>query len=289
MTIDLKDIARCFAIAVLLFTASCSKQVETAQAPAESPQSLPAETYSKPEPSPAASPAMPNLQSEFVNDKNSTSDSPLAKFDFKNYTYPLPRGWQNPDDSDVTLKNGVLAPVSVAVNDDMSDEEKIEAKSERRIGMSYVTTKYMDVTGDGKDEALVVLKVETAGSAIPQFVYVYDWKDDKPELIWYFRTGDRADGGLKSMSVQNGLFVVELFGQDRFLLGATETGKITGDFEQLCCPTYFTRTYYKWNSKNFLMNPKRLTYLTADPNAPPQENLGEIVNNPQKVNRTRSK
>jgi hypothetical protein len=139
----------------------------------------------------------------------------------------------------------------------------------------------MDVTGDGNDEALVILKIETAGSAIPQIVYVYDWKDDKPELIWYFRTGDRANGGLKSFHVEDGQFVVELYGQDRFLLGATETGKITGDEEQLCCPTYFTRTIYKWNGNNFLMTKKRLTYLVADPNAPPQENLGEIVNNPK--------
>jgi len=282
----LKKIALVVAIATLLFTAACSKKVETAQAPVPS---VPAQTYSQPpEPSPAAS-AIPNLQAEFLNDKNSTSDSPLAKVDFKNYTYPLPRGWQNPDDSDVTLKNGVLAPVSVVVNDDMNDEEKAQAKSERRIGMSYVTTKYLDVTGDGKDEALVVLKVETAGSAIPQFVYIYDWKDDKPELIWYFRTGDRADGGLKSLRVESGQFVVELYGQDRFLLGATETGKITGDFEQLCCPTYFTRTYYKWNGKNFLMNKKRLTFSFADPNAPPDENLGEIVNNPKNAKRGKMK
>ncbi|MGH7782596.1 MAG: hypothetical protein ACREO5_01960 [Candidatus Binatia bacterium] len=259
---------------------SCGRGVETSQ---NTPQQQPTESPRiEASPSPTAS-AIPNLQSEFLNDGRPTSDSPLAKFDFKNFTYPLPRGWQNPDDSDVTLKNGVLAPVSTTVTDDMDDEEKAAAKSERRIGMSYVTTRYMDVTGDGTDEAVVVLKVETAGSAIPQFVYIYDWKDDKPELIWFFRTGDRADGGLKSMNAANGQFVVELFGQDRFLLGATETGKITGDFEQLCCPTYFTRTYYKWNGKNFLMNPKRLTYLIADPNAPPEENLAEIVNNPKKA------
>jgi len=277
-----------FCFTFFLFLCSCAKNVETAQShPEPSPSAAP-ESFAKPEPSPAAS-TMPNLQAEFLNDKNSTSDSPLTKFDFKNYTYPLPRGWQNPDNSDITLKNGKLAPVSVDVSDDMDDEEKAAAKAERRIGMSYVTTKYMDVTGDGKDEALVVLKVETAGSAIPQFVYIYDWKDEKPELIWYFRTGDRADGGLKSMNVESGQFVVELFGQDRFLLGGIETGKITDDYEQLCCPTYFTRTYYKWNGKNFLMNKKRLTFSVADPNAPPQENLGEIVNDPKNAKRGKSK
>jgi hypothetical protein len=160
----------------------------------------------------------------------------------------------------------------------MPDEEKIEARSTRRIGMSYVTTKYMDLTGDGQDEAIVILKVETTGNAIPQLVYVYEWKAEKPELLWNFRTGDRADGGLKDMRPENGELVVELYGQDRFLLGQTETGKITGDEEQLCCPTYFTRTFYEWNGKNFLMQRKRLTYSVAEPSSPPLENYGDVVN-----------
>jgi hypothetical protein len=82
--------------------------------------------------------------------------------------------------------------------------------------MSYVTTRFIDITGDGQDDAIVILKVETTGNAIPQLVYVYEWKDGKPELIWNFRTGDRADGGLKDMRIENGEVVLELYGQDRF-------------------------------------------------------------------------
>ena len=144
--------------------------------------------------------------------------------------------------------------------------------------MSYVTTKFFDVTGDGQDEALVILKVETGGSAIPQFGYVYTWKAGAPQLLWLFRTGDRADGGLKDVRQEGAEMVVELYGQDRFLLGGAETAKITGDEEQLCCPTFFTRSTYKWNGKAFQLQGKRLTYSVADPNAPPQENLAEIVN-----------
>ena len=160
----------------------------------------------------------------------------------------------------------------------MPDEAKAEAKAQRRIGLSYVTTRFFDLTGDGEDEAVVVLKVETGGSAIPQLVYIFTWKDGKPELIWPFRTGDRADGGLKNIWSENGELVVELYGKDRFLVGQTETGKITGDEEQLCCPTHFTRTTYKWNGKNFLLGKQRLTLSLADPNAPPEINLGEKLN-----------
>lgn len=259
----------------VIFVVACSRPDEPAAdvtptmtvAPSQAP------------PTPTPTPAVPNLQSELLDERYRTTTAPIGGFDFKNYTYELPRGWQNPDGTaEIKLTNGRIAPVARDINEKMDDEAKLEARQQRRIGMSFVTARYFDVTGDGQDEAIVINKIETGGSAIPQVVYVFTWKDDKPELIWLFRTGDRADGGLKDIRPENGHSVVELYGQDRFLLGQMETGKITDDIEQLCCPTHFTRTMYKWNGKNFLMDKKRWTYLVADPTAPPVENMGEIVN-----------
>jgi hypothetical protein len=159
----------------------------------------------------------------------------------------------------------------------MDPDQAAAAKSQRRIGASYVTTRFFDATGDGEDDAFVILKIETTGSAVPQIVYLYTYKDDKPELIWYFRTGDRADGGLKDLRPENGQLVLELYGQDRFLLGETETAKITDDYEQICCPTFFTRSVYKWNGRSFQMQGKRLTFSVADPSAVPVENMAEVV------------
>jgi len=181
------------------------------------------------------------------------------------------------------LTDGKLAPVGSDTDIGMDPDEAAAAKSQRRIGATFVTTRYFDVTGDGHDEALVIIKIETFGSAVPQIVYIYTYKDDHPELIWYFRTGDRADGGLKDLRPEDGNLLVELYGQDRFLLGGIETSKITDDFEQICCPTYFTRSLYKWTGRNFQMQGKRLTFSVADPKAPPQENLGDVVNNPKKT------
>jgi hypothetical protein len=209
-------------------------------------------------------PKFPNLQIEILDRKHSTSNTPIGKFDFKNYTYPLPRGWQDKDSKDITLENGS------------------RRMSEDQIGMSYVTTKFGDVTGDGQDEAFVILKIVTAGAAIPQSVNVFTWKNDAPELIWTFRTGDRTDGGLKNVYAENGEVVVELYGQDRFILGEVETSKITGDEEQLCCPDFFTRTRYKWNGRNFLMQGKRETRSITAPNAPPVENKGDLINEQNK-------
>ncbi|CAN5770276.1 hypothetical protein BH20ACI4_BH20ACI4_30910 [soil metagenome] len=202
---------------------------------------------------------VPNLQAEILAQKNTKTDSPLGAFDFKNHTFPFPRGWQDSDSKEFTLEDG-KRPVS-----------------KEKIGVSYVTTLYGDATGDRQDEAFVILKIDTGGSAIPQIVYVFSWKDSQPELIWNFRTGDRADGGLKNIWTENGSVVIELYGQDRYILGDTETMKITGDEEQISFPAFYTKTIYKWNGNIFRLEGKRLTYKTDDENAPPVENMNEIV------------
>jgi hypothetical protein len=277
-----RDVAVLLGIVALLALASCRNEVEAEPQNAsviEQAQPTPAESAANVQP-PASN--FPNLQAEIMDDRFKTPNSEIGQFDFRNFTYPLPRGWQHPEVKEITLGNGKVKPVAANVDEEMSNEAKAEAKAQRRIGMSYVTTRFMDVTGDGKDEAVVILKVETRGNAIPQLVYVYEWKDGAPSLIWNFRTGDRADGGLKDIRVENGLVTLELYGQDRFVLGEVETGKITGDEEQLCCPTFFTRSNYKWNGNNFLLQPKRLTYKVADPDAKPLENFGDIMNDPIK-------
>lgn len=282
MKITIKEIAGYFAIAVLLFSISCSRgEVERPASVAEAPSAEPAKAFNPPAAEP--SPEMPNLQAEILDERGKTTASPLGQFDFRNFTYPLPRGWQHQDGDEITLAGGQLEPLFKDINEDMSPEEKAAARAERRIGMSYVTTKYLDANADGADDAVVVLKIETGGAAIPQLVYIYEWKDGQPSLLWNFRTGDRADGGLKDIRAENGQVVVELYGQDRFLLGQYETGKITGDEEQLCCPIFFTRTFYKWNGKVFLMQGKRLTFEFADLSARPMENLGEVVNDPKNL------
>ena len=292
MKFSTRIFAGLLAVAGLVSTTAACRQSESGRQTADADsqpkvsvvQAVHAEPDSPTDPPAPASP-FPDLQAELLDRRNKTTSSPLGNIDFKNFTYPLPRGWQNPDGSDLVLTNGWIEPISVDTDIGMDPDEIAERKARRRIGASYVTTKFLDVSGDGQDEAVVILKIETTGWAIPQIVYIYEWKDEKPELIWYFRTGDRADGGLKDIRVENGQLVVELYGQDRFLLGETETGKITGDEEQLCCPTFFTRTFYKWNGRNFQMQGKRLTYSVADPHAPPQENLGEIVNAKEKSRR----
>jgi hypothetical protein len=198
MEMSIKEIVSLFAIAVLLFTTSCGSGADAtnsatavaptaAASPAEPPKGF----------QPQASRAMPNLQAEILDDRGKITSSPLGTFDFRNFTFPLPRGWQHQDGDEIVLTGGKLEPKFKDIHEEMSPEEKAAARAERRIGMSYVTAKYLDADNDSQDEAVVVLKVETGGNAVPQLVYIYAWKDGKPELLWNFRTGDRADGGLE--------------------------------------------------------------------------------------------
>lgn len=267
-------------VPIVLLAVGCQPRTEAVQTTETQAAITP---ITEPQPSAEPSPTIPDLQAELTDGRGTTSVFPIGAFDFRNDTYELPRGWQNPDGTaEMKLVNGKATPVSKDISERLGNEPRAELKTQRRIGMTLVTIKYMDLTGDGADEAVVVLKVETGGSAVPQIVYVFAWKNGAPEQIWLFRTGDRADGGLKNFFAENGMLVVELYGQDRFILGQIETGRITGDEEQLCCPTHFTRTAYKWNGSTFLMQGKRHTYSLSDSTAPAQENLGDKVNNPQK-------
>jgi hypothetical protein len=117
---------------------------------------------------------------------------------------------------------------------------------------------YGDATGDGQEEAFVVLPIDTRGSAIQYHVYVFTIEKQRPKLLWDFDTGDRADGGLRQIYADNGHLVVELYGKDRVVNGDLYKGD-----ESLCCPDSFTRTLYKWDIKEFkqidrqvLINPK---------------------------------
>ena len=97
-----------------------------------------------------------------------------------------------------------------------------------------------DVTGDGLEEAMVVLGIRNRGSAISDYVYIFSLEGSQLTVLWEFQTGDRADGGLRQVYAKDGELVVELFGNNRVV----GHDLLLGD-EPLCCPTSFTRSYYR--------------------------------------------
>ncbi len=106
---------------------------------------------------------------------------------------------------------------------------------------------YGDVTGDGVEEAMFVLGIESRGSAIPEIVYIFSLVDGHPKVLWSFEPGDRGQGGLRRVFAENGNLVVELNGKNAYV------GMPNYDDSAECaaCDGYYTRSRYAWQNGHF--------------------------------------
>jgi len=170
--------------------------------------------------------------------QNSIKPYSIRSVDFDNFTYPLPPGFIDRSNPRRTfrLKNG----------------ERPETPDEMGIFLSSVS--YGEVTGDGKEEAIVTMSIVTGGSALPNIVYIYTLKGSKPRLLWAFDTGDRADGGLRRVDAENGYLLVELYGNGKVLGKDLYAEDKTN--RGACCPAFFTRARYKWTGNGFRLASK---------------------------------
>jgi hypothetical protein len=125
---------------------------------------------------------------------------------------------------------------------------------------------YGDVTGDGREDALVIVEGVTGGSAVPHWVFAYAAGPRGPRRLWAFETGDRAAGGLKDVYARDGMLVVELYGQDKLPTRPRHLTADDGTGSPACCPTRFTRSLYAWKGRRFGLHgtPEVLPY---DPSA----------------------
>lgn len=126
------------------------------------------------------------------------------------------------------------------------DEKKRVTLAPGEGGPNFLT--YGDLTGDGTEDAAIALGIPSQGTAITYYSYIYTivQGSPQPKLLWDFETGDRADGGLRNVYGENGQLVIELFGKNRIIGDQLYRGD-----EPLCCPSSFTRTFYRWNGKSF--------------------------------------
>lgn len=161
-------------------------------------------------------------------------DSAIQKIDFKNFTFPETDGYER-----FTLKDG---------------EKTFEMGKED--GISLGKTEYSEVTGDSEKEAILIMSIQTGGSSTPNLVYIYTLKNEKPQLLWSFITGDRAEGGLKNVYADNGKLVVETFGDNKFENDEWEFNFPKNKFSGYCCPTAYTKIRFKWNGKKFAVEGK---------------------------------
>lgn len=158
-------------------------------------------------------------------------DSPIRTIDFANFTYPAKSLFSDGMKS-FRLQLG-------RYEGDQNHDPVILA-----------SLAYGDVTGDAVEEAMVVLGVSVRGTAIPHAVYIYTLQNETPELLWAFQTGDRGDGGLRQVYVENGRLVIELYGKDK-LIGKNLYESDPYEAEGVCCPKFFTRARYTWQDVRF--------------------------------------
>lgn len=166
---------------------------------------------------------------------NVASVSTIRNVDFANFTYP---SGVVEERGGFKLKNGELLP-----------KRRTQYGQPLDMWLKLGNVAYGDVTGDGREEAIIDLGWITGGSAIPDLVYIYTMRNGSPRMLWAFETGDRADGGYKNIYAAGGTLVVELQGKDK-IIGKNlyeDDGTKHGD----CCPTFFTRTRYEWASSRF--------------------------------------
>lgn len=168
----------------------------------------------------------------------------IRTVDFRNFSYPKTKGLDLPHSRRrfFKLKNGLLP--------ETRDREGYIVGM--GVGLSRVS--YGDVTGDGLEEAIIVLSLLTGGSSMPNCVYVYAWDHGRPKLLWAFDTGDRAHGGLRRVRAQSGRLLVELYGDGKIIGKDFDT--IDETFRGACCPMQFTRAWYRWAGNGFRLASK---------------------------------
>jgi len=161
-------------------------------------------------------------------------DSPIRKVDFKNFTYPGAEDYPG-----FKLKNG---------------EKSYKHLEEDGIYLGKI--EYADVTGDEEEDAILLIGIQTGGSAIPTLIYIYTLKNEKPKLLWAFMTGDRADGGLKDIYAKNNELIIELFGDSKIVNRNWKFDYPEDKYAGAGRPTIYTKNRFKWNGKKFVVEGK---------------------------------
>jgi len=155
-----------------------------------------------------------------------SAEQTIRQVDFKNFSYPL---------SGPTLGHDRLKWLDVLAARHIQLANGKGASGSQ--GFTLESVRFLDVTGEGQDDAIVVLHFDTGGTQQTDYVYIYTIAAEKPKLLAYFHAGDRAYSGLCKVYGEDRKLVVELFDPE----------KRSGD----CCSSGIVRTRYEWHSGRF--------------------------------------
>jgi hypothetical protein len=154
---------------------------------------------------------------------------PIREIDFRNFTYPGAINYSGSNyypETNFTLRDGKYG--------------------DWHYGLTLENVSYGDVTDDSQTEAILNFREDTEGSAGINLVYIFTTEKKKPEALWVWESGDRAEGGLRRICAERGRLVVETYGNGTGLYDSVNV-----DNTGLCCPKHFTRTRYEWFDEDF--------------------------------------
>ncbi len=150
----------------------------------------------------------------------------IHNVDFKNFTY-------QPSCTDMEDSKKLE---NITVKDGKFVREKQEKDYVDRFYFDALEVTYGDMTGDGKDEAIILSNCNTGGTGQFTEGFIYTMKSGKPTLLARVPGGDRADGGLKSLKAVNGQLVVVAYDP------SANSGA--------CCPEFTMTSTYSINGGN---------------------------------------
>jgi len=168
----------------------------------------------------------------------------IRQVDFRNFTYPLSgpllghgelKWLGNPKDGYSKRK-----PIHLVKGDDLTKVSSVSVDGKEYPqfeGFTLQSVEFADLTGNGTEDAIVVLLYRTGGTQNTHYVYVYSLADGNPRLMAYCHTGSRSDFGLYKVYGEQGKLVFELL----------DPRKGEGD----CCSSGFVRARYIWRNGRF--------------------------------------
>jgi hypothetical protein len=173
-----------------------------------------------------------------------TAQQNIGQVDFKNFTYPLSGHllghdsleWLDTpmhpaaDRKTIHLVSGSQLTKISSIVVDGKEYGQYE-------GFSFESVSYGDAIGDGKKEAIVVLKYHSGGTQTTNYVYVYGLGEHGPKLLAYCHTGSRSASGLYDVYARKGSLVFELL----------DPARASGD----CCSSGVLISSYKWQNGVF--------------------------------------
>ena len=105
-----------------------------------------------------------------------------------------------------------------------------------------VQAAYGDLTGDGREEAVVVLHYNGGGTGYFSKGFIFDGSKRRLTLLTTFEGGDRADGGIREVNIRDGLLRVQ----------RNEPERMNNVPVGLCCPLYLLTKTYRWDGRGLI-------------------------------------